>query len=37
MVAAGLDGIQRELPLEDAFVGNAYADDSERVPSSMVS
>jgi glutamine synthetase len=35
MVAAGLDGIQRQLPLEDPFVGNAYADDSERVPSSM--
>ena len=35
MVAAGLDGIQRSLPLEEAFVGNAYADDSERVPSSM--
>ena len=35
MVAAGLDGIERQLPLEDAFVGNAYADDSERVPSSM--
>ena len=35
MVAAGLDGIERNLPLEDAFVGNAYADDSQRVPSSM--
>ena len=35
MVAAGLDGIQRQLPLEEVFVGNAYADDSERVPSSM--
>ena len=35
MVAAGLDGIERNLALEDAFVGNAYADDSERVPSSM--
>ncbi|MHB1068077.1 MAG: glutamine synthetase family protein, partial [Candidatus Nanopelagicales bacterium] len=35
MVAAGLDGIQRGLPLEEAFVGNAYADDSARIPSSM--
>lgn len=35
MVAAGLDGINKHLPLEEAFVGNAYADDSERVPSSM--
>jgi glutamine synthetase len=35
MVAAGLDGIERNLALEDAFIGNAYADDSERVPSSM--
>ncbi len=35
MVAAGLDGIERRLPLEEVFVGNAYADDSERVPSSM--
>ena len=35
MVAAGLDGIERELPLEDAFVGNAYGSDSEHVPSSM--
>jgi glutamine synthetase len=35
MVAAGLDGIQRELPLEPAFQGNAYATDSLRVPASM--
>ena len=35
MIAAGLDGIKRDLPLEDAFVGNAYASDSEHVPSSM--
>jgi glutamine synthetase len=35
MVAAGLDGIQRELPLEPAYQGNAYATDSLRVPSSM--
>lgn len=35
MVAAGLDGIERELPLEAAFEGNAYASDSLRVPASM--
>lgn len=35
MVAAGLDGIERNLELEPAFQGNAYATDSERVPSSM--
>ena len=35
MVAAGLHGIQENLPLEQVFVGNAYADDSVRVPSSM--
>ena len=35
MVAAGLDGIERSLPLEPAFEGNAYSSDSLRVPSSM--
>ena len=35
MVAAGLDGVEGDLPLEDAFVGNAYADDSAHVPTSM--
>ncbi len=35
MVAAGLDGIERALPLEDAFVGNAYESDSVHVPTSM--
>jgi glutamine synthetase len=35
MVAAGLDGIERNLTLEDPFVGNAYESDSEHVPSSM--
>ena len=35
MIAAGLDGIQRNLPLEPIFAGNAYISDSERVPSSM--
>jgi len=35
MVAAGLDGIDRELPLEAAFDGNAYADTSLRVPHTL--
>ena len=35
IIAAGLDGIKRKLPLEPAFAGNAYASDSARVPSSM--
>ncbi len=32
MIAGGLDGIERELPLEPAFAGNAYADPGPRVP-----
>jgi glutamine synthetase len=35
MIAAGLDGIDRELPLEPAFEGNAYADTSLRVPHTL--
>lgn len=35
MVAAGLDGIERGLGLEDAFTGNAYASESDFVPASM--
>jgi glutamine synthetase len=35
MVAAGLDGIERNLELEPAFQGNAYATDSTRVPHTM--
>lgn len=35
MVAAGLDGISRKLKLEDAFVGNAYLGDSQRIASHM--
>ena len=35
MVAAGLDGIERGLELEPAFVGNAYASASGHVASSM--
>jgi glutamine synthetase len=35
IIAAGLDGINKKMKLEPAFQGNAYASDSERVPSSM--
>ena len=35
MVAAGLDGIERDLPLEDEFVGNAYETRTGHVPSTM--
>jgi glutamine synthetase len=35
MIAAGLDGIERNLGLEPAFQGNAYATDSTRVPHTM--
>ena len=35
MIAAGLDGIERELPLEPAFQGNAYSDPGPRVPSTL--
>jgi glutamine synthetase len=35
MIAAGLHGIEHELPLEPAFEGNAYADDSKRVPHTL--
>lgn len=35
MIAAGMDGIDRRLDLEPAFVGNAYESDSARVPASM--
>jgi glutamine synthetase len=36
MIAAGLHGIERRLPLEPAYVGNAYADtDRPRVPATM--
>ena len=35
MIAAGLHGIDSELPLEPAFAGNAYADDSLTVPATM--
>jgi glutamine synthetase len=35
MIAAGLHGIDNELPLEPAFVGNAYEGDSPRVPDTL--
>ncbi len=35
MIAAGLHGIDRELPLEPAFEGNAYVGDSPRVPPAL--
>ena len=35
MIAAGLDGVDRELPLEPPVTGNAYADTSARVPAHL--
>ena len=35
MIAAGLHGIDNELALEDAFAGNAYADDGPKVPHTL--
>ena len=35
MIAAGLHGIDNELPLEPAFAGNAYTDTSSRVPETL--
>jgi glutamine synthetase len=35
MIAAGLHGIDHQLPLEPAFTGNAYADDGPRLPHSL--
>jgi glutamine synthetase len=35
MIAAGLHGIDNELPLESAFGGNAYADDGPKVPHTL--
>nr|WP_211226840.1 glutamine synthetase family protein [Amycolatopsis benzoatilytica] len=35
MVAAGLYGIENELPLEPEFVGDAYGSDKPRVPSTL--
>ena len=35
LIAAGLHGIERELPLPPALEGNAYESDSERFPHSL--
>jgi glutamine synthetase len=35
MLAGGLHGIEQELPLEDELVGNAYASDRPKVPTTM--
>ncbi|MGH3645574.1 MAG: glutamine synthetase family protein [Micromonosporaceae bacterium] len=35
MIAAGLYGIEHELPLEPAFSGNAYQADKPRVPTTL--
>jgi glutamine synthetase len=35
MIAAGLHGIDNELPLEDEMVGNAYIADKPHVPSTL--
>jgi glutamine synthetase len=35
MIAAGLDGVDRELPLEPEFRGNAYGADGPRVPGTL--
>jgi glutamine synthetase len=35
MIAAGLHGMDNELPLEDEFAGNAYTADKPRVPTNL--
>ena len=35
MIAGGLNGVEKELPLEPAFEGNAYADHGPRVPATL--
>ncbi|NAS24080.1 glutamine synthetase [Herbidospora sp. NEAU-GS84] len=35
LIAAGLAGIDDELPLEEAFTGNAYASGADTVPSTL--
>lgn len=35
MLGSGLRGIERDLPLEPAFEGNAYVSDHPRVPTSL--
>ncbi len=36
IIAAGLDGIKKNMKLEDAFTGNAYVSDAPRVPATML-
>jgi glutamine synthetase len=35
LIAAGLHGVDNELPLPPAYVGNAYESDTDRVPSTL--
>jgi glutamine synthetase len=35
LIAAGLHGIENELPLQPAFAGNAYQSDGPRVPTTL--
>jgi glutamine synthetase len=35
MLAAGMDGLDKEMKLEDPFAGNAYVADIRRVPATM--
>jgi glutamine synthetase len=35
LIAAGLHGVDNELPLEDEFVGNAYGSDKPTVPATL--
>ncbi|MGF1427588.1 glutamine synthetase family protein [Kitasatospora sp. LaBMicrA B282] len=35
LIAAGLHGIEQQLPLEPEFTGNAYASDAPRVPATL--
>jgi len=35
LIAAGLDGVERELPLGPAFEGNAYSSDAQHVPTTL--
>ncbi len=35
MIAAGVDGIERDLPLEEPLAGNAYASEKPRLPATL--
>ncbi|OKJ13958.1 glutamine synthetase family protein [Kitasatospora sp. CB01950] len=35
LIAAGLHGVEHQLPLEPEFTGNAYASDAPRVPATL--